>query len=137
MVIHFVCRANIYRSRLAEAYAKSLTEGKTNLHIISSGIEAKLNLNGPIAFVTQQVLKENSLLQLTKPSWAQTTQKLIDDSDVIVFMDDDVYNDATKFLKIPSTKYYIWHIPDVVGIFDQIKPSVNELLAQLKLTQPP
>ena len=133
MTIHFVCRGNTHRSRLAEAYAKSLVQDNPTFHIISSGIEAARNLNGSIMPFVKHLLEENDLLRFTGPTWTQTTQKLVDDSNVIIFMNDDVYKDASKFLKIPSEKSQIWQIPDAQGAFRQIKLDVNMLLKQLNI----
>ena len=48
MVLHLVCRGNTHRSRLAEAYANSRTLDVDEITILSSGIEADFDLNGPI-----------------------------------------------------------------------------------------
>lgn len=74
------------------------------MNIISSGIEAKQGLNGDILLYAKQLLKDENLLRYAKPMWTQTTQKMIDDSNIIVFLNEDVYEDAVKLFKIPAGK---------------------------------
>src|SRR5271167_4375402 len=117
MVIHFVCRGNTHRSRLAEAYAKSRTLDLGEIMILSSGIEADRDLNGPIMPFVKLLLQDENLLQLTGTNWTQTTQLMIDHSDVIVFMNEDVCEDAVKQFEIPSGMSQTWQIADVQGVY--------------------
>ena len=133
MVIHFVCRGNTHRSRLAEAYAKSLTLDLHDITILSSGIEANRDLNGPIAPFVKLLLQNENLLLLTGTSWTQTTQSIIDHSDVMVFMNDDVYEDSVKQFDIPLARSQTWQIADVQGVYGQIKLAVDTLLSQLQI----
>ena len=120
MVIHFVCRGNTHRSRLAEAYAKSLSLDLHDTTILSSGIEADRDLNGPIVPFVRLLLQNENLLQLTGTTWTQTTQSMIDHSDVIVFMNRDVYDDSVKQFHIPLARSQTWHIADVQGVYGQL-----------------
>ncbi len=136
MVIHFVCRGNTHRSRLAEAYAKSLILDLHDITILSSGIEADRDLNGPIVPFVKLLLQTENLLLLTGTSWTQTTQSMIDHSDVIVFMNDDVYEDSVKQFDIPLAKSQTWQIADVEGVYGQIKTAVDALISQLQIVGP-
>ena len=136
MVIHFVCRGNTHRSRLAEAYAKSLTLDLHDTTILSSGIEADRDLNGPIVPFVRLLLQNENLLQLTGTTWTQTTQSMIDHSDVIVFMNRDVYDDSVKQFHIPLARSQTWQIADVQGVYGQIKLAVGTLLSQLQIVVP-
>ncbi len=138
MVIHFICRGNTFRSRLAQAYMCSKVGDQSNLHIISSGIEADKR-NGQIAPWTQQLLLVNHLLSWADTHRTQTNQTLIDQSNLIVFMNDDVYKDAAKVFKLPSSEIQVWHVPDVDesaldtnAIFELIKKNVDQLIISLK-----
>lgn len=131
MHIHFVCRGNIYRSRLAEAYAASLTQNNKEILVSSSGVQAKLALNGDINPYTQKLLQAEGNDTFMKPSWTQTTQKHIDSADAVVFMSDTVCRDAKKFLDIPKEKAIVWQIPDKDGIYPEIKKQVDSLLKTL------
>lgn len=126
--IHFVCRGNVYRSRLAEAYAKSILQNKTSAQISSSGIEAENALNGDIDPETTRLLSEEMIQSYLTPTWHQITQKDIDDNDIIIFMSKSLYAQASKLLTLPKNKVQVWSIPDVDGIYPNIKKKVNELV---------
>ena len=136
MVLHFVCRGNTHRSRLAEAYAKSQTRDLDEIAILSSGIEADRDLNGPIMPFVKLLLQDENMLQLTGTNWTQTTQLMIDHSDVIVFMNDDVYEDSIKQFDIPLSMSHTWQIADIQGVFGLIRSSVDILLSQLQIVEP-
>ncbi len=126
--IHFVCRGNVYRSRLAEAYAKSILEDKVSARISSSGIEAEKALNGEVDSETVRLLKKESIENYLTPSWHQTTQEDINDNDRIIFMSQTLYSQAKKSFDLPQDKIETWDIPDVDGIYPKIKEKVDELI---------
>jgi len=128
--IHFICRGNVYRSRLAEAYAKSLLRDDSDIQISSSGIEAKLALNGNVDVDAVKALEVDNLKHHLAPNWLQTTQELIDSLDVIVFMNDSVYDDASKLFNLPKEKCVTWHIKDVDNIYPQVKEQVDILMSK-------
>jgi protein-tyrosine-phosphatase len=132
MLIHFICRGNTHRSRLAEAYAGSSTVKIADVAIVSSGIEADRDLNGPIMPFVKRTLENDNLLQFTGTTWTQTTQPMIDDSDILIFMSDDVFADSLERFQIPSERSQTWQISDVQGVHGQIKSAVDMLLRQLK-----
>jgi protein-tyrosine-phosphatase len=132
MVIHFICRGNTHRSRLAEAYARSSTSQITDVSVLSSGIEADHDLCGPIVPFVKRTLEEDNLHQFTGTTWTQTTQPMIDGSDVLIFMSDDVFEDAMKRFQIPTEKSQRWQIPDTEGVHGQIRSAVDTLLRQLR-----
>ena len=127
---HFICRGNVYRSRLAEAYAKSLLRDDSDIQISSSGIEAKLALNGNVDVDAVKALEVDNLKHHLAPNWLQTTQELIDSLDVIVFMNDSVYDDASKLFNLPKEKCVTWHIKDVDNIYPQVKEQVDILMSK-------
>ena len=133
MVIHFICRGNTHRSRLAEAYARRATRRITDVTTVSSGIEADRDLNGPIVPFVRRILENDDLLQFTGATWTQTTQVLIDGSDVLVFMNDDVFDDAMTRFDISVERSHRWQIPDVQGVEGQIRSAVDGLLRDLEL----
>lgn len=131
LALHFICRGNIYRSRLAEAYAKSL-QSDDAVTVSSSGIEAKFGLVGNIAPVTLQIAEAEAITDYLAQTWTQTTQSLIDSVDIIVFMSKTVHSDAIAFLKLPEEKIRVWNIPDAPNVYPDIKRNVDSLLASLK-----
>ncbi|MGI9027670.1 MAG: hypothetical protein ACR2FM_02400 [Candidatus Saccharimonadales bacterium] len=130
--IHFICRGNVYRSRLAEAYAMSLAKDKGLKLISSSGIEATRALNGDVDPDTVKLLEAEGLEKYLTPKWKQTTQEDIDNHEVIVFMSRTLYEQANKSFNIPQQKVRVWDIKDIDGIYPQIKQEVDELALESK-----
>lgn len=126
--VHFICRGNVYRSRLAEAYAVSFLKEKNLAAVSSSGIEAELALNGDVDRETVRLLKQEKIHGHLAPKWHQTTQNDIDDNDLIVFMSQSLYEDAAELFNIPANKVSVWDIRDIDGIYPDIKNKVNELI---------
>jgi protein-tyrosine-phosphatase len=133
MVIHFICRGNTHRSRLAEAYAGSSTAQVADVAVVSSGIEADRDLNGSIVAFVKRTLENDNLLQFTGTTWTQTTQPMIDGADVLIFMSDDVFEDAREQFRVPVERSQRWQIPDAQGVHGQIRSAVDRLLRQLEL----
>jgi protein-tyrosine-phosphatase/8-oxo-dGTP pyrophosphatase MutT (NUDIX family) len=108
--IHFVCRGNVWRSRLAEAYAKSLQHD--NWDVTSSGIDADLFPNrqlGPWAKIAE---RQHSLTSWFSDRSIQTTSELLQAQDIIVFMRGDVYADAQQRYEFNPAKSLTWDIKD-------------------------
>lgn len=110
--LHFVCRGNTFRSRLAEEYWKSHNSTDNITSVMSSGIEADQRLNGGISYLAKQLLAKHNLTN-HKKSWTQTTQRNIDSSTIVIFMSKTILADADKPFDLSSTKYLVWDIPDV------------------------
>jgi len=109
--VHFICRANVFRSRIAQAYLRSK---RPDLDIISSGVEATKNLNGSISWEADYLLTKHELKQYDAKKWQQTTQELIDKSDVLIFMASDVFKDAKKIVDLGSKRHEVWEITDIL-----------------------
>ena len=138
--IHFICSGNTYRSRLAEAYfnSKQIKEFKA----ISSGINATELAIYPVRWYTEKISEENKLEKHLSPTWRQTSASLIEASDLLIFLSQDVFDQCSNFQsKVP---YEIWNIsdldlkkPDILIIKDskttysKIKKNVNFLLKNL------
>src|ERR1700733_2490937 len=91
--IHFVCRGNTYRSRLAAAYMDTLLDDR--FVVTSSGIDAdnpknRIKTTEPYTKATAKVHKLTHGVGDVK---LQTTDKLLANADVVVFMNKDVYDD--------------------------------------------
>jgi 8-oxo-dGTP pyrophosphatase MutT (NUDIX family)/protein-tyrosine-phosphatase len=110
--IHFVCRGNLYRSRLAAAYASTLLDGR--FVVTSSGIEADLNTaTKTAATYTQATAKKHRLAHEIKKHKTQTTDQLLQDADVVVFMNKDVYDQALRDYDFDPRKALAWHVADI------------------------
>ena len=123
MTIHFICRGNTYRSRLAETYLKS--KQLPNVEVISSGIEADKNLSGPINWYTQRLIQKNHLINFEKSDWQKTTQELLDKSDLIVFMNQDIYDFCKQNFRFENKKFEVWALEDLIRVFD-VNEAVNK-----------
>lgn len=123
--IHFICRENVYRSRLAEAYAASLLDRKDSVVVSSSGIEANLALNGDVDPEVVRLLKNDNLSHHLTPTWHHTTQEDINKNDIVVFMSKSLYRQVNEQFEIPAKKVRIWDVPDIDGIYPIIKKNVS------------
>jgi len=107
--ILFVCRGNIFRSRLAEAYFNKL---RPDSYIASSsGVEAS-RFGAKYASEPARKLAKKYQLELSL-SPIQTTQETLDSADVIVFVKDDVYKEAKNMFKINESKVVVWDVYDI------------------------
>lgn len=109
--VHFICRGNTFRSRLAEAYTKSLKlPGYT---ITSSGVEADADKHIVISSYAKEIARQNHLSGFVAKTKHQTTQKILDAQDVLVFVSKDVYDEAIALYRIDARQAIVWDIPDL------------------------
>jgi len=136
--ILFICRGGVFRSRLAQAYAVSVLTARkdSSTEVISSGIEADEDASITISPWATRVLERAKLSQFVQVEKLQTTQKLIDDSTTLVFLNQDIYRDARTRFEIAPDKTRVWLVPDIeeteadeYEIFEKIKQSVDYLLS--------
>lgn len=133
MHIHFICRGNAYRSRLAEAYLKS--KNIRGLRVSSSGVAANENKNGPIAWYAARLARKHDLTNHVTHTWIQTTPQHIRDADMVIFMDQKHYTHAkTKLGTIGH--YEIWNIPDLGDLgFTGETSTLEQDLERMKATE--
>jgi len=114
MHIHFVCSGNAYRSRLAEAYFKSITRLK-NITVSSSGIAAgrieNKYGNGPICWYAMRIMNRRGLIEFMSWHERQTTVDTLKDVDLLVCM----HAKHLGFCKELgyAGKAEVWDIPDL------------------------
>lgn len=110
MIIHFICRGNVYRSRLAEAYlnSKELPAFKS----FSSGIAAT-NGNGIIAWYAQRIIEKEKLVSYESPAWQQTTEEILKRADFTIFMQQEYYDYCRKNLDFTNNNYEFWNVKDL------------------------
>jgi protein-tyrosine-phosphatase len=143
MTVHFICKGNTFRSRLAETYLNS--KQAPNIKVISSGIEAELNDCGPVTWLAQRIIQDNHLISFEKSTWDQTTKLLLEEGDLTIFMHQNIYDYAVKHLGFNGKNFQIWDIPDTDAhqeeaekveatekIFAEIKKKVDELIISLE-----
>lgn len=119
--IHFVCRGNVYRSRLAEAIFKRI--GGKDVIVSSSGIETwRLNLIEPTHIRPDlvTVCKALGIIDYFSHRRTQTTNELLAEADLIIFLDHDVYMDALMKFDFNRDKATVWRIPDILENADHM-----------------
>src|SRR6266567_4708294 len=141
MNIHFVCRGNTFRSRIAEAYlnSKSIPE----ITATSSGIYAGIKLNGPIDWYAMRIIFNNHLVSGMSACWEKTNTEIFKSKDLIIFMSKRHYEFCHDF--VGDVPYEIWDIEDMPEIFEdaqliaksesvfmQISGNVEVLLSKLQ-----
>lgn len=147
MRVHFICNGNAYRSRLAEAYFRSLNTG---IETFSSGARADKgrHSNDPVVVeFTSNYLREHGIdpSRLTSHP-VQLTPAMLRDDDVTIVMA-DALNNAKAAVTLPAG-VRVWDIGDFFDpehmdkeqherrvhteqIFKQIRANVDELAAEL------
>lgn len=108
--IHFVCRGNVFRSRLAEAYARSILGDE--YEISSSGIEAAQFPRIFISPWTRMLSNEYGLTQYLTDYRTQTNSGILQEQDIIIFMNEDVYKDAMAVYDFEPLKTLVWKVKD-------------------------
>jgi isopentenyl-diphosphate delta-isomerase len=115
----------VHRSRLAEAYMKTLPlEGFT---YSSSGVEAEYYTPKFKSPYTDVVLNRHPLL---KPHMStqrqQSTKELLAKPDVVVCLDKSVYDDAASKFDLDPRKTQIWHVEDINKRVTRIRTDLND-----------
>jgi protein-tyrosine-phosphatase len=145
MHIHFICTGNVYRSRLAEAYFKSVTQN-TSFTASSSGIIAATNKynDGPICWYAMRLLKLNKLVPFMSWSEQQTTTELVGKVDLIIGMSQTHVNYCRNDLGYIHKPFEVWNIEDLgqteqdlISLTEQtyskITSKVDDLVARLTI----
>jgi protein-tyrosine-phosphatase len=104
MKILFICRHNVFRSRVAEEYMKKISK-----HEISSG--GLIKFNGNLHPIQEEVCKEFGLI-LPNQSKALSVENL-KDQDLVVIVADDVPKGLINEWYVPKDKLRRWEISDV------------------------
>jgi protein-tyrosine-phosphatase len=113
MIIHFVCRGNVFRSIIAEAYLKSLA--LKELSVLSSGTVATLHKTQNLANhkLTLALLEEHGIRGFAKAGYGdQLTQPRLDKADITVCMNQRVYDDCLRRFAF-SVSPCVWSVADI------------------------
>jgi protein-tyrosine-phosphatase len=87
MIIHFICRGNVFRSIIAEAYANSL--GVTGWSVLSSGTAGALDKAQNLVYhgTTLELLRRHGIGEFAKADYGdQLTQARLAGADITVCM---------------------------------------------------
>jgi Protein-tyrosine-phosphatase len=112
--LHFVCNGNVFRSRLAAAYAASYQ--LEDIEITTSGLLTYKYDDQEDSYVSPWALdiaKRDGIESfLVRGKRTKTSTELLEDQDIIVFMNDDVFDNAKVQYEFNEQKAIIWHIKD-------------------------
>lgn len=110
--IHFVCHGNAYRSRLAAAYMATLLDDR--FAISSSGVIANRSKQiTTSSSYAKAIAKAHKLTYQIDTHKVQTTNRLLAEADVIIFMNKDVYDDALREYEFDIRKCLAWDVADI------------------------
>jgi isopentenyl-diphosphate Delta-isomerase len=123
MVIHFICTGNTFRSRLAEAYLKSLEIPA--IEVMSSGTKARLN-DVRISPYTVLILDKYKITKFASKNKTQLTQSRLNEGDVTICVNRKVYRECQdEGFKLPQ-RTYIWDIDDVTLFSSLFEEELSE-----------
>lgn len=147
MNVHFICRGNVLRSLVAEAYLKSL--GLENIQVISSGTNVDWDNVVEKGFFanTLNLLDRHGIKSYAKDRPDQLAQSRIDDQDITVCMNQRVVDEAQAIVELPGDVMN-WNIIDIgeghrtnresrqqyeEEIYKEITDNVDELVKRINL----
>lgn len=112
MDIHFICRGNVLRSHIAEAYLKSLS--LDGVKVTSSGTVADVYREANKTFLVgaKELLVRHGIGQFVKEDPEQLTQDTLMKQDLVVLMNQIVQDEALSIVDLPKNTV-IWNITDV------------------------
>lgn len=100
---------NVYRSRFAEAYAKS----KNKEHEFSSSGVAADGYFGPVTWWGMKLAYDYKIDRLMKPNHDWFDEQNLDDIDLVVFMNPEVEKAAKERVNLSGVEYETWDIDDL------------------------
>lgn len=144
--VHFICRGNTYRSRLAAAYLNSL--GHKSITVVTSGVIAKKQPM-VIRWYAQRILERYEISHFASKKPRQLTGANLNDCDLIVFFGQRAYDACIEKHEIKKP-HVIWEIikdiqpKDSVAkivkssekTFKKIKRAVRKLVSELAKKSP-
>ncbi|MEI7741372.1 MAG: hypothetical protein WCJ29_02605 [bacterium] len=111
MRIHFVCRGNTFRSRLAEGFMRKNYPG---IEVSSSGVAAENNLDGHITWYAQCIAVNEGFAGSLKPTWTQTTPEVLMQADLIITLDESIRLEVENRFVLPKAiRLEQWDIADI------------------------
>jgi protein-tyrosine-phosphatase len=110
---------------LAETYLNS--KQIPNIKAISSGIVAERNDCGPITWYSQKIIQQNHWVPFEKPTWDQTTKILLEEGDLTIFMNQDIYDFVVEHFAFNGKNFQIWDIHDTDKPFATVHDEVRKI----------
>jgi protein-tyrosine-phosphatase len=125
VIIHFICRANSFRSIIAEAYLNSLKI--KDWRVMSSGATAASGKARNLFYyrITLDLLEKHGIREFAKDGYGdQLTQPRLEESDITVCVNQRVYDECLRYVTFPATPH-IWSVADI-GEPGRISNDVSE-----------
>ena len=113
MIVHFICRGNVFRSIIAEAYLNSLKF--ENLRAISSGTAAVVDRARNLAAYTEtlELLSKNGIREFAKLDYGdQLTPSRLAGASIVVCMNQRVYDECQRLVCLPAGTR-MWSVADI------------------------
>ena len=113
MLVHVICRGNVLRSVIAEAYINGLRIPRTT--VMSSGTVAEIHRerNAPNIPRIRQLLHRHGVAEFAKPApGEQLTQPRLDMGNLTVCVNHIVHEEV-RSLFTPSVSLVVWDVADI------------------------
>jgi 8-oxo-dGTP pyrophosphatase MutT (NUDIX family)/protein-tyrosine-phosphatase len=125
--VHFICRGNVYRSRIAAEYLDSMKV--PGVVVSSSGIEANRNERAAIAHLPVSIAQAAGESSWDNFGWLQTSQELLDNSDMLVFLNADIAEQAAADYSFVPEKAETWDVANLDEALAKSHTSQSDLSA--------
>lgn len=110
----------------------------------SSGTDAGTNPNGPVSWYAQRIFENNHLVSFEPMSWTQTTKEILEDQDLVIFMEKSQYDESVRRFGYNGKNFEIWDVADLKNgrepysitipsadeIYKKITTKVDDLIAR-------
>jgi protein-tyrosine-phosphatase len=113
VIIHFICRGNLFRSIIAEAYLNSL-EVK-GCSVLSSGSTATSDQGWNLVYYekTLELLEQHGIREFAKADYGdQLTQSRLEKADISICMNRRIYDECVPIVAFPGGPR-IWSVADL------------------------
>lgn len=108
--IHFVCSGNVFRSRLAEAYARAIFPA--HIRVSSSGVLADTYEQHFLSPWARRISARDGITNSLSANRTISAQKDFDSNDIIVFMHPKVLDQARAKFTLNEDKCLVWDVKD-------------------------
>lgn len=133
MEVHFVCKGNLYRGRLAQAYLQS--KQVPGITVTSSGTEANKHKGviGPISWEAMRLIKNYDLVPFMKHFSEETIEQMLSQANLVIFFEKEIYEAVKLRFPVLKMNYQLWEIPDI--ILPDYTPSIKDNVRRLEISE--
>ena len=113
MLVHVICRGNVLRSVIAEAYLNALRLPRTTVMSSGTVAETHRDRNAPNVPLIKELLHRRGVAEFAKPvPGEQLTQPRLDTGDLTVCVNHVVHEEVCS-LFTPSGSLMVWDVADI------------------------